>query len=244
MQKPQIYASFCKSKKQFAILIDPDKVQPEELAQIAKTAEKSGVDYIFLGSSLLIKNRTKEYISIIKSHTQIPVVLFPGNHFQLTPEADALLFLSLLSGRNPEMLIGQQVLAAPVIKHSGIEPISTAYLLVDGGKPSSVSYMSNTAPIPHDKADIALCTALAAEMLGFKTIFLDAGSGAENPVSNNMIKILSQEIAIPIIVGGGIKTPLSAQEKAKAGADIIVIGNILEKQPKMITDFAHAIHKF
>jgi phosphoglycerol geranylgeranyltransferase len=161
---------------------------------------------------------------------------------QISEKADGLLFLSLISGRNPEMLIGRHVLAAPVLKRTNLEIISTGYMLIDSGSPTSVSYMSGTVPIPHDKEDIAVCTAMAGEMLGMKLIYLDAGSGARFTVSNNMIEEVKKNTGIPLIVGGGIRTAEKAIEICQAGADIIVIGNALEKDPERITDISSAVH--
>lgn len=162
------------------------------------------------------------------------MILFPGNSFQLSYNADALLLLSLISGRNPELLIGKHVMVAPYLKISPLEIIPTGYILIDGGKVSSVQYISNTAPIPADKNDIAACTALAGEMLGLKLIYLDAGSGANNPISSEMISTVSAQIQVPLIVGGGIKTPAKIIENFRAGADLVVIGNAVEKNPNFI----------
>ena len=161
---------------------------------------------------------------------------------QVTNQAHGILLLSLISGRNAEMLIGRQVIAAPILKKSSLEILSTGYMLIDSGKQTTASYISNTTPIPHEKDDIALCTAIAGEMLGFKLIFMDGGSGAINPISNQMISKVSNEIDTPLIIGGGINSAKIAVEKCKAGADIIVVGNAIEKSTKLIEEISIAIH--
>ena len=170
------------------------------------------------------------------------MILFPGSTYQVNKEADAILFLSLISGRNPELLIGNHVITAHLLQQSRLEIISTGYMLIDGGIMSSVQYMSNTVPIPHTKNDIAVSTALAGEMLGLKQIYLEAGSGAKFPVSESMISMVKNSINIPLIVGGGISTPERAAKSALAGADMIVIGNIVEKDPMIVKDISHAVH--
>ena len=229
-------------QKQFAILIDPDKPGEKELEQIAKAGQDCKADYFFVGGSLLTNNRLDACIQIIKKNADIPLVLFPGSLLQISHYADATLFLSLISGRNAEMLIGKHVIAAPILKSSGLEVIPTGYMLIESGKPTTVSYMSNTTPIPADKNDIAVCTALAGEMLGLKLIFMDAGSGAMNPVSTSMIEAVSKQINVPLIIGGGISTPEKAAADCKAGADLIVVGNAIEKDASLIKEIAKAIH--
>ena len=209
---------------------------------VCQTAAISKVDYFFAGSSILTNGNLRQCIETIKATCSIPVILFPGNTLQISEAADAILFLSLISGRNAEMLIGNHVISAPLIKQSNLEVISTGYMLIEGGNTTSVQYMSNTTPIPKDKSDIALCTALAGEMLGLKMIFMDAGSGAKLPISRKMIETVSRSINVPLIVGGGITTPEKAIENCDAGADIIVIGNSIEKDPTLIERMADAIH--
>lgn len=230
------------SKKKFVVLIDPDKPTDKEIIDIVEKSKKVGVDFFFVGGSLLTTDSLDNCIKLIKSHCDIPVLIFPGNSLQISKWCDGFLLLSLISGRNSEMLIGRHVIAAPYLKLYGNEIIPTGYMLIDGGKQTSVSYMSNTTPIPHDKDDIAMCTALAGEMLGLKIIYLDAGSGAINPVSAEMINKVKQTIEIPLIVGGGINTPEKAATAAKAGADIIVVGNALEKSIDKLQEFADAVH--
>lgn len=228
-------------RKQLAVLIDPDKTEDASLQSLLKYSVDAGVDYFFVGGSLLINNRMDECIKILKQANDIPVVLFPGNTLQMSWKADAILFLSLISGRNAEMLIGRHVISAPYLKLSPLQVIPTGYMLIESGRPTAVSYMSNSDPIPADKDDIAMCTAMAGEMLGLKLIFMDAGSGAINPVSNQMISHVKQSIGVPLIVGGGIRTPEKAAETASAGADVIVIGNAAEKDPALVADIAAAI---
>lgn len=228
-------------KKMIAVLIDPDKLTINECNKIAEKAVNSGIDFFFVGSSIITGNTFEECISILKN-TSLPVILFPGNTMQISDSADGILLLSLISGRNPEMLIGRHVLAAPVLKNTSLEIIPTGYIIIDSGTPTSVSYMSGTTPIPHDKNDIAVCTAIAGEMLGLKLIYMDAGSGARFPVSAKMIEAVSKDIHIPLIVGGGIRTPEKVAEVCNAGADIIVIGNALEKDPDLISELALVVH--
>lgn len=230
------------SKKKFAVLIDPDKPSDEQIIEIVKKSILAGVDFFFVGGSLLTTDSLDNCIKLIKQHCNIPVLIFPGNSLQISKWCDGFLLLSLISGRNSEMLIGRHVIAAPYLKLYGNEIIPTGYILVDGGKPTSVSYMSNTTPIPHDKDDIAMCTALAGEMLGLKLIYMDAGSGAINPISAEMINKVKHTIEVPLIVGGGINTPEKAAIAAKAGADVIVVGNALEKSSDKLSEFAEAIH--
>lgn len=230
------------SKKKFVVLIDPDKPTDKEIIDIVEKSKKVGVDFFFVGGSLLTTDSLDNCIKLIKSHCDIPVLIFPGNSLQISKWCDGFLLLSLISGRNSEMLIGRHVIAAPYLKLYGNEIIPTGYMLIDGGKQTSVSYMSNTTPIPHDKDDIAMCTALAGEMLGLKIIYLDAGSGALNPVSAEMISKVKQTIEVPLIVGGGINTPEKAVAASKAGADIVVVGNALEKSIDRLQEFADAVH--
>jgi len=235
---------FQRQKKQLAVLIDPDKLDTEQLIKTAKNSESIGVDYLFVGGSLLTSDDLYRSIKTLKEHCELPVVLFPGNSYQVSRNADAMLFLSLISGRNPDMLIGMHVLAAPYIKLTGLQTIPTGYMLIDSGKPTSVSYMSNSLPIPHDKNDIAACTAMAGEMLGLRLIFMDAGSGAGKTVSEEMVSFVKQSVEVPVIIGGGIKSPEKLKSIFDAGADIAVIGNVFEKEPDLILDFANVLQGF
>ena len=231
-----------KTRKKLAVLIDPDKPTDAQIISIIDKAKAADVDFFFVGGSLLVTDSLDHCIKLIKEHCNIPVLIFPGNSLQISKYCDGFLLLSLISGRNPEMLIGRHVIAAPYLKLYGNEIIPTGYMLIDSGKATSVTYMSDTTPIPHDKDDIAMCTAIAGEMLGLKLIYLEAGSGALMPVSTSMISKVSQMIKIPLIVGGGIKTPEMAADAVKAGADVIVIGTAFEKEPELLKQFAEAIH--
>ena len=231
-----------KGQKSFAVLIDPDKVTVDKIDELTALAIEARVDYLFVGGSLVVTNRLDEVVQQIKKNCDIPVILFPGSPSQITPYADALLYLSLISGRNAELLIGQQVISAPFVKQSGLEIISTGYMVIDGGAPTTVSYISNAAPIPADKNEIAMCTAMAGEMLGMKLVFMDAGSGAKRPITEAMIEKVAQIIEVPLVIGGGITDPEKAYRNCKAGADVIVIGNAIEKDASLIKEMSAAIH--
>jgi phosphoglycerol geranylgeranyltransferase len=230
-------------KKGFAVLIDPDKVTPSSLAETIEMAVAAKVDYLFVGGSLVVTDHLDECIEQIKNLCTLPVLLFPGSPSQISRKADALLYLSLISGRNADYLIGQHVISAPAVKKSGLEIISTGYMVIDGGAATTVSYISNATPIPADKPDIALCTALAGEMLGMKLIYMDAGSGARKPISEEMIRSVSSQIQVPLIVGGGIRDAEKAYLNTKAGADVIVVGNALEKDLSLMAEISAAIHQ-
>jgi len=225
-------------KKKFAVLVDPDRSKIGNLDKIVDKAHSCGVDFFLIGGSLLSSDAMDEAIDAIKRVSDVPVVIFPGNSMQINPKADAILFLSLISGRNPEMLIGKHVEAAPYIKTVGLEAVGTGYMIIDNGKPSTVSYMSNSFPIPYEKKDIAVCTAMAGEMLGLKLIFMDAGSGASKPISPEMIAGVKENISVPLIVGGGIKDAETAKKVFEAGADVVVVGNAIEENVSLIADFA------
>lgn len=229
-------------KKSFAVLIDPDKVNQHALDELVQLATDAQVDYFFLGGSLVISNHLDDCVKHIKAQSDIPVILFPGSPSQVSKYADALLYLSLISGRNPELLIGQHVISAPVVKQSGLEIMPTGYMVIDGGAPTTVSYISNAAPIPADKNEIAMCTAMAGEMLGMKLIYMDAGSGARKPITESMIEKVAGTIEAPLIIGGGITEPEKAYRNCRAGADVIVVGNAIEKDPSLIKEIAAAIH--
>lgn len=231
-----------RQEKKFVVLIDPDKVNVGNIDNIIYTAVNVGVDAFFVGGSLVVKNMLDFCITRIKEACDIPVILFPGSSMQVSYHADALLYLSLISGRNADLLIGKHVETAALLKASPLEIISTGYMLVDGGMPTSVSYMSNTFPIPANKNDIAMSTALAGELLGLKLIFMDAGSGAARPITASMINAVSRRISVPLVIGGGIRTPEKALENVKAGADIIVVGNAIETDPTLIEEMAFAVH--
>jgi putative glycerol-1-phosphate prenyltransferase len=244
--KVSIYSSIQERKKSgkkaFTVLIDPDKTTPSGLTALLDMAVAAGVDYFFVGGSLLVSDNLDACIRQVKQQCNIPVLLFPGSPSQISKQADALLYLSLISGRNAELLIGQHVISAPFVRASGLEIVSTGYMVIDGGAPTTVSYISNAAPIPSDKADIALCTALAGEMLGHKLIYMDAGSGARRPVSEALITAVSKNIQVPLVVGGGIRDAEKAYRNCKAGADVIVVGNAIEKNAALIKEMADAVH--
>jgi putative glycerol-1-phosphate prenyltransferase len=228
----------------YIVLIDPDKTDPTNHPRFVEQATEAGVDAFFIGGSLMVKDQFETIVRITKDSTPLPVIIFPGSLSQISSIADAILFLVLVSGRNPDHLIGNQVTAAPLIKASGLEAISTAYMLVDGGSMTSAEFMSNTKPLPKNKPDIAVAHALAAEYIGMKLLYFDAGSGADMPVSTPMIESVSRHCSLPIIVGGGIRTPEAANMLARAGASFIVTGNIMEEKPdaSLLRDFANAIH--
>ncbi|MCK6691852.1 MAG: geranylgeranylglyceryl/heptaprenylglyceryl phosphate synthase [Thermoanaerobaculia bacterium] len=240
----QLTAAKQRGEKRLAVLIDPDKLRLQRLEELLGLGIECGVHYFFIGGSLVVNNMLDEVLSGIRQRCDIPLVLFPGNSFQLSYKADAILFLSLISGRNPELLIGQHVIAAPFLKMSPLEVISTGYMLIDGGVQTAVQYMSNTYPIPAGKTDIAVCTALAGEMLGLKTIYLEAGSGALNPVPEHMIEAVRGAISIPLIVGGGIRTPEKAAASLRAGADMLVVGNAVEKEPGLLRELSAVVRGY
>jgi putative glycerol-1-phosphate prenyltransferase len=231
------------NKKSIAVLVDPDKAEdPSRLLHLINLASENCVDYFFVGGSLVTSANLSEVVKRIKENVNIPVVLFPGNAIQIDASADALLFLSLISGRNPELLIGQHVVAAPIIRNTRLEVIPTGYMLINSGKLTSVAYISNTMPIPDDKYSLAASTALAGQMLGLQTIYLDAGSGAEKEISPRMIASVRKSVSIPLIVGGGINSARKAITALEAGADMIVVGNALEKDPDLLTEVSEKIY--
>ncbi len=228
-----------RSRKRIALLVDPDGYDDNGLNELIGYINMNPPDLLLVGGSILF-NPIEVTITALKLGTSLPVFIFPGNAFQLSDRADGILFLSLISGRNPEFLIGNHVLAAPHLHRAGIEVIPTGYLLIENGKSTSVEYMSNTRPIPGNKPDIAVATAMAGEMLGLKSIYLEAGSGAAHPVAPDMIRAIRKHISLPLMVGGGIRTAETALELFDAGADLIVAGNAMEKEPKLIKEFCEA----
>lgn len=246
MKLPKIYSTLCerktRSQKSFAVLIDPDKVNDEKMHQLIELAVAAKVDYFLVGGSLVISNYLDQCVQFIKQNCTIPVLLFPGSPSQVSKYADALLYLSLISGRNPELLIGQHVVSAPAIRQTGLEILSTGYMVIDGGAPTTVSYISNATPLPANKNDIAVCTAMAGEMLGLKLIYMDAGSGAKKAITESMIEQVAKSIEVPLIIGGGITNPEKAYLNCKAGADIIVVGNAIEKDEALVMEMASAVH--
>ncbi|HLT74149.1 MAG TPA: geranylgeranylglyceryl/heptaprenylglyceryl phosphate synthase [Ohtaekwangia sp.] len=232
-------------KKCIAILLDPDKIEDTlRILPLINLASESCVDFFFVGGSLITTPNLSQVVKEIKKNVNIPVVLFPGNNMQIDPSADALLFLSLISGRNPELLIGQHVVSAPIIRNTRLEVVPTGYMLINSGRLTSVAYISNTMPIPEDKYSLAASTAMAGEMLGLQCIYLDAGSGAEREISPKMIAAVRKVIQVPLIVGGGINTAQKAWNALEAGADMIVIGNALEKNPQLLTEISEKIYEW
>lgn len=230
-------------KKSIAVLVDPDKVDDAAaLTPLINLASENCVDFFFVGGSLITSNNLSDVISHIKESVNIPVIIFPGSSIQIDPTADGILFLSLISGRNPDLLIGQHVVAAPILKNTNLEIIPTGYLLISSGRTTSVAYISNTTPIPDDKYSLAACTALAGQMLGLKMIYLDAGSGAEREINARMISAVKKSVNLPLIVGGGINTPQKALAALEAGADMIVIGNALEKDPNLLIGISEKVY--
>lgn len=229
-------------KKLLAVLIDPDKARRDNLSHLADYANAGQIDLFLWGGSLVNAPQSEYYLKLLKTSLNgTPVILFPGSVYQLDPQADALFLLSMISGRNPDLLIGRHVQVASRIKQAKLEAIPTGYMLIDGGKPTSVSYMSNTTPIPADKPPIAAATALAGELLGLKLIYMDAGSGAQHPVSPQMIQAVRQEVSLPVVVGGGIRTPERAALALESGADVVVVGNGLEKDSNWLPELAAAV---
>jgi len=234
-----------KSKqKQIAILIDPEKHNSEvKLLELVAKINLLNPSFIFVGGSTVNATDFKSCVSILKENTSIPLVIFPGSHIQIDKKADAILFLSLISGRNPDFLIGHQVQAAHKLKQLDIEIIPTAYMLIDGGKNSSVAYVSQTSPIPADQISIAVNTAIAGELMGMKAIFMDAGSGAINSVSTEMITEVSNNISVPLIIGGGLKTIIEIENALNAGASVAVIGNKIEENVDFLLDLMNLKNK-
>lgn len=229
----------------FLVLIDPDRSSLKTIVEQAIKYEETGVDAILIGTSFMMGNGFGNYVEAVRDVVNIPVIIFPGEKSQVTDKADAILFLSLLSGRNPDLIIGEQVKSAPLIKAIGLEAVSTAYLLVDSGQITSVEFISNTKPIPSDKPEIAVAHAVAAEIFGMKLVYLEAGSGAERPVPNEMISAVASGVDIPVMVGGGIRNPETVAQKIASGASFVVVGNHLEQNANHcdLEAFVKAAHK-
>lgn len=229
-------------RKCLAVLLDPDFSDMPNLAKVVSLANDHGVNYFFVGGSMLTRPFSlKQTLAYIKANSKIPTILFPGSHSHVDSNADAILLLSLISGRNPDFLIGNHVLAAPMLRESKLELLPTGYMLIDGGKATTVSYVSNTTPLPANKPSIAACTAMAGEMLGLKIMFLDAGSGAEKSIGTDTIAAVAKAVSCPIIVGGGIASVQDAESKFNAGADLVVVGNAIELRPELLVDLAKLI---
>lgn len=239
-----IYSSILKKraegKKMLAVLIDPDKSSDDKLAKIASQWKSQGPDFIFVGGSL-VNSDTKNVVDNIRLLSNVPIVLFPGDMSQFVDDADALLLLSLISGRNAEYLIGQHIKAACRIKQSGVEVLPTGYILIDGGVVTSVQYISGTTPIPNNKIDIAVATAMAGELLGLKMLYIEAGSGASQYVPTDMIRAIRQSVDIPLIVGGGLRTKESVEAVCKAGADVVVVGTAIEDNPLFLSEILNVM---
>ena len=226
----------------FIVLIDPDKKNDKNIDQLVEKAHQNGVDAIFVGGSIMMDGLYHKRVERIKSISEIPVILFPGGVNQINKHYDAMLFISLLSGRNSHYLIGEQVIAAPIVKDYGIETIPTGYLLIDGGSPTSVEVVSGTKPLPSNRPDIIVSHALAAQFLGMELIYLEAGSGALNEVPKDVVKKVADEISIGLIVGGGIRTPEDANSIVNSGASFVVIGSAIEKSAELMEEFSSSIH--
>ncbi|TXK36390.1 geranylgeranylglyceryl/heptaprenylglyceryl phosphate synthase [Pontibacter qinzhouensis] len=228
-------------RKHFAVLLDPDNLDEASCLHLLALSEASQVDYFFMGGSLVTSQNQASLIRLIKENSSIPVILFPSNSLHIDQQADGILLLSLISGRNPDFLIGQHILSAPVLKASQLQIFPTGYMLVDTGRQTTASYMSGTTPLPYDKPAIAACTAMAGEMLGLQYIYLDGGSGAQKPVSADMIAAVRAAVDVPVIVGGGINTTEKAQTALAAGADVLVVGNYIEKNPGFLAEVSEVV---
>ncbi len=228
----------------FVVLVDPDRFEAESLGQFCERCLRSGVDAFFVGSSVLIRSDFDVFCRQLKRESALPVVGFPGSVSQISAELDAVLFLSIVSGRNPEYLFGQHVHAAPLVRRLGVEPISTAYMLVESGATTTAQYMSSSMPLPRSKPDVAAATALAAEMLGMRLLFTDAGSGAQAPVPVEIVSAIAETCSAPLVVGGGLRSPEAVSDRVEAGAGVIVIGNAVERRSDegFLTELGHAVH--
>lgn len=228
----------------FIVLIDPDKLPVQALPQLVATCVEAEVDALFVGGSLMLAPELFGYVERLKSATHLPVISFPGSLNQLCPAFDAVLYLSVISGRNPEYLFGQHVHAAPLIRRLGLEAIPTGYMLVESGRLTTAQYMSHSMPLPRNKPEVAAATGLAAEMMGMRLLFTDAGSGADQTVPEEMIAAIAETCTIPLVVGGGLRRPEEVARKVQAGASFVVVGNAIEKRPDAayITDLALAAH--
>ncbi|TAH21638.1 MAG: geranylgeranylglyceryl/heptaprenylglyceryl phosphate synthase [Cytophagales bacterium] len=235
------------SGKSLAILIDPDKIDTTQGTKLSDYCKENAPDFFLVGGSLITTNQTDTIIDSIRNSpytAHIPVLLFPNSYLHLSEKADGILFLSLISGRNPEYLIGNHVIAAPLLKQSKLEVIPTGYILVNCGNQTTVAYISNTTPIPYNKNDIAVCTALAGEMLGLKMIYMDGGSGAKQAISPEMIRAVKQQLDVPLMIGGGIRTVEAMEMAFEAGADTVVIGSAVEQNPELLANFCEAMKKY
>lgn len=228
----------------YIVLVDPDRKNDGIIDELVAAVHESGADAILVGGSLFMDGKYHERAAKIKELSSLPVILFPGAVNQLGPHYDAILFTSVISGRNPNYLIGEQVIAAPIVKDLGLESIATAYLLFDGGGNSTVEFMSSTRPLPLNRTDLAVAHGLAAKYLGMKLLYLEAGSGAKRTVPNEIITAMKREVDLPLFVGGGIRSPDVAREKVEAGAGFIVTGTAVEdvKNFHLLAEIAKAVH--
>ncbi|MBN1783314.1 geranylgeranylglyceryl/heptaprenylglyceryl phosphate synthase [bacterium] len=228
----------------YLVLIDPDKKPMNQLIALARTCEEQGVDGLLIGGSLLFSTEFDRFVGEVKKAVSIPVILFPGSGRQVSGHADAIFFMTLISGRNPHYLIGEQVHTAPVVRSLKLEAIPTGYMLVESGKTTAAEFMSDSKPIPRHKPEIAVAHAMAGELLGLRLLYLEAGSGADQSVPESMIKAVTTSVGIPVIVGGGIREPEAARQKVLSGASFVVTGTVMEDQDNhaRLGDFAAAIH--
>lgn len=248
MREPSVYFKLLRACDErggaFLLLIDPDRTSERHNRELCEAAQECGVDALLIGTSFMLETNFAETVRLVKQATELPVIIFPGSFAQLTPEADAVLFTSLVSGRNAEYLIGEQVRGAPLVKRFGLEPIPTGYMLIESSAMTSVQYISGTLPIPSGKADIACAHALAAQYLGMRLVYMDAGSGAHEAVPCEMIREVGQYIDIPLIVGGGLRTPGECAVRIEAGASMVVVGNSMEEDPSYgrLREMTMAVH--
>jgi putative glycerol-1-phosphate prenyltransferase len=228
----------------FVVLLDPDRTGTDSLGQFCDRCEAASVDALFVGSSILCRSDFDGFCRSLKQQTSLPIIGFPGSIGQISPALDAILFLSIVSSRNPEYLFGQHVHAAPLIRTLGVEPLSTAYMLVESGATTTAQYMSHSMPLPSNKPDIAAATALAAEMMGMRLLFTDAGSGARDPVPCEIIQAIAETCRAPIIVGGGLRSAEAVNARMEVGASVVVVGNAVESRSDVgyLTELGHAVH--
>ena len=231
-------------RKALAVLLDPDDLTETSLLHLLTLTKRHPVDFFFVGGSLVLGQQQNALIALLKAHSEVPVLLFPSHALHLDGPADGLLLLSLISGRNPDFLIGQHVVAAPRLQASGLELLSTAYMLVDSGRPTTASYMSGTLPLPANKPGIAACTALAGEQLGLRLTYLDGGSGALYPVPAPLIAAVRAAVETPLLVGGGLNSAAKIQAALAAGADVVVVGNKIEEVPEFLAEAVAAVRGY
>ena len=231
-----------RGRKALAVLLDPDDFEAARMQRLLALVRKHPVDFFLVGGSLVLTEHQAALLALLKAEApEVPLLLFPSHALHIDPAADGILLLSLISGRNPDFLIGQHVVAAPRLRQSGLQLLPTGYMLVDCGRPTTASYMSGTAPLPHDKPGIAAATALAGEQLGLRLLYLDGGSGAQQPVAPAMIAAVRQLVDLPLIVGGGLNTSEKIHAALAAGADLVVIGNHLERNPHFLAEAVAAV---